>query len=173
MRCSPWSSSSGKVKAKERRGVCWNCGESNHYSRDCPNEQQNNSWTDGGAWKNRKGSQAGKDAGKGWDAGKSNWKLVKQKKGKDWHGNGKSQERQGQNRQNDWSTPAWKGKGSTKGSSKGSICSVLLVGAVRGITVQLIIRRRNSLLHAEREQRAESTDKRYIRKKMQREDGHK
>ena len=27
-----------------------NCGERDHYSRDCPNDKQDNSWTDGGAW---------------------------------------------------------------------------------------------------------------------------
>ena len=41
-------------------------------------------------------------------------------KAKTGTGNGKSQEGQGQNRQNDWSTPGWKGKSSTK-NSKGSM----------------------------------------------------
>ena len=120
MRYSPWSSSNGsKGKGKGKKGVCWNCGESDHYSRDCPNDKQDNSWTDGGAWKNQKGSKAGKDAGKGWDAGKSNWNSWRNTKGKgkDWQGSGKSQEWQGQNRQNVWSTPTWKGKSSTKGST--------------------------------------------------------
>ena len=72
------SSSSGKVeakakaRAKERREDA-GTGESDHYSRDCPNDKQDNSWTDGGAWKNQKVSKVGKDAGKGWDASKSNW----------------------------------------------------------------------------------------------------
>ena len=25
----------GKGKGKGKKGVCWNCGESDHYSRDC------------------------------------------------------------------------------------------------------------------------------------------
>ena len=37
--------------------------ESDHFSRDCPSDKQDNSWTDGGAWKIQKGSKAGKDAG--------------------------------------------------------------------------------------------------------------
>ena len=60
-----------KGKGKGKKAVCWNCGESDHYCRDCRNDKQDNSWTDGGAWKIQKGSRAGKDAGKGWDAGKS------------------------------------------------------------------------------------------------------
>ena len=59
-------------KCQGKKGVHQNCGESDHYGRDCPNEEQD-SWTDGGAWKNQKGSKAGKDAGTGWHAGKSNW----------------------------------------------------------------------------------------------------
>ena len=92
------------------------------HSRGCPNDKPDNSWTDGGAWKVQKGSMAGKDAGKGWDIGKNNWNSCGNSKGKrkDWQGSGKSQEWPGQDRQNDWSTPAWKGKSSTKGSSKGS-----------------------------------------------------
>ena len=41
-------------------------------------------------------------------------------KAKTGTGNGKSQEGQDQNRQNDWSTPGWKDKSSTK-NSKGSM----------------------------------------------------
>ena len=37
-------------------------------------------------------------------------------KGKDRYANGKSQDWQGQHRQNDWNTPAWTVKSSTKGS---------------------------------------------------------
>ena len=41
MTYSPWSSSpkkgKGKGKGKGKKGVCWNCGESDHYSRDSPN----------------------------------------------------------------------------------------------------------------------------------------
>ena len=48
----------GKGRMKE---VCWNCGDSDHYSRDCPNDKQDKSWTDGAAWKNQKGSKAGED----------------------------------------------------------------------------------------------------------------
>ena len=85
MRCSPWSNSSGKVngkgKGKGKKGECRNCGESDHYSRDCPNDKQDNSWTGGGAWKNQKGSRAGNDADNGWDAGKSNWNSWGNKKG--------------------------------------------------------------------------------------------
>ena len=51
------------------------------------------------------------------------------------------------NRQNDWSTPAWKGKSSTKGSNKGSIFSV--------DEARLTIRRRIPLLHADQDQSAE------------------
>ena len=51
--------------------------------------------------------------------------LMKQEgKGKDWPGSGKSQEWQGENRQNDCSTPTWKGTYSIKGSSNSSIYSV-------------------------------------------------
>ena len=57
----------GKGKGKGKKGVCWSCGESDHYSRDCPNDKQDSSCTDGGAWKNQKGNKAGNDAGKGWD----------------------------------------------------------------------------------------------------------
>ena len=63
MRYSLWSSSSEKARTKEE-GTCWNCGEFDQYSRDCPNDKQDNSWTDGGTWKNQIGSKAGKDAGK-------------------------------------------------------------------------------------------------------------
>ena len=77
MRYSPCSSSSrkgkGKGKGKGKKGASWNCGESDHYSGDCPNDKQDNSWTDGGAWQIQNGSEAGKHAGKGWDVGKSNW----------------------------------------------------------------------------------------------------
>ena len=27
------------------KGVCWHCGDGDHYSRDCPNEKQD-SWTE-------------------------------------------------------------------------------------------------------------------------------
>ena len=57
----------GKGKDKGKKGGCWNCGETDHHSRDCPNDRQDNCWTDGEAWKNQKGSKAGKDAGIGWD----------------------------------------------------------------------------------------------------------
>ena len=35
----------GKGKSKGKgKGVCWNCGDGDHYSRDCPNDKQD-SWT--------------------------------------------------------------------------------------------------------------------------------
>ena len=37
----------GKGKGKGKKGACWNCGD--HHSRDCLNDKQDNSWTDGGA----------------------------------------------------------------------------------------------------------------------------
>ena len=116
----------GKGKGKGKKGAYWNHGESDHYSRDCLNDKQDNSWTDGGTWKNQKGSKAGKYAGKGCDAGKSNWNCRRNSKaeGKYWYGHSMSQVWQGQNRENDWSTPAWKDKSNIKGSSKGSIYSV-------------------------------------------------
>ena len=51
----------GKGKGKGKKGACWNCGESDHGTRDCLNDKQDNTWTDGGARKNL----TGKDAGKG------------------------------------------------------------------------------------------------------------
>ena len=69
---SPWSSSTGKVKAQSRaegkKGACRNCGKSDHYSRDCPNdkqEQQLDRWQDvgrirkaaGQAWMERRHEQ--------------------------------------------------------------------------------------------------------------------
>ena len=48
----------GRGMGKGQKGACWNCGESDHYSRDCPNDKQDNSWRDGGAWKKQKGSKA-------------------------------------------------------------------------------------------------------------------
>ena len=43
--CVPLSSSlkmgKGKDKGKGKdNGVCWNCGEIDHYSRDCPSEKR-------------------------------------------------------------------------------------------------------------------------------------
>ena len=74
---SPWSSSTrkgkGEGKGKGKKGTCWDCGESDLYSGDCPNDKQDNRWTDGGTWKNLKASKAGQDAGTGRDASKSNW----------------------------------------------------------------------------------------------------
>ena len=57
------SKGKGKGKGKGKKGACWNCGESDHCSRDCPNDKQDNSWTDGGTWITQKGSKGGKDAG--------------------------------------------------------------------------------------------------------------
>ena len=33
----------GKGKGKGKKGACWNCGESEYYSRDCPNDKPDNS----------------------------------------------------------------------------------------------------------------------------------
>ena len=57
----------GKGKGKGKKGTCWKCVEGDHYSRDCPNDKQDSSWTAGRTGKNRKGSKAGKDAGRGWE----------------------------------------------------------------------------------------------------------
>ena len=38
----------GNGKGKGKKGACWNCGENDHFSRDCPNDKQDSSWTDGG-----------------------------------------------------------------------------------------------------------------------------
>ena len=36
----------GKGKSKGKgKGVCWNCGDGDHHSRDCPNDKQD-SWTE-------------------------------------------------------------------------------------------------------------------------------
>ena len=40
----------GKGKGKGKKGTCWNC----------PHDKQDNSWTDGGIWKNQKGGKASK-----------------------------------------------------------------------------------------------------------------
>ena len=113
----------GPGKGNRKRRAWLNCGERDHCSKVCPNDKQDNSCTDGGTWKNQKGSKAGKDAGKGWDAGRSNWNICTNSKGKgkDWYGNGKSQEWQGQNRQNDWTTPARKGYNNMKGKDASAI----------------------------------------------------
>ena len=40
-----------KGKRKGRgKGVCWNCGESDHCSRDCPGDKHDG-WTDAVSWK--------------------------------------------------------------------------------------------------------------------------
>ena len=83
--------------SKGKKEACWICGESDHYSRDA---RMTNKTTVGQMVVH------GKDAGKGWDIGKSNWNSWENSKGKDWQGSGKSHEWQGQDRQNDWSTPA-------------------------------------------------------------------
>ena len=81
----------GKSKSKRKKVACWNCGERDHQSWESPIDKQDNSWTDGGARKNQKCCKACKDAGKGWDAGKSSWNNCGNSKGrgKDWNGNGK------------------------------------------------------------------------------------
>ena len=90
-RICPGSSGTGKGEGKGegngKTGACWKCCESDHCSRECPNDKQDNSWTDGTAWKIQKGSKAGKDAGKGWDAGKCSWNSWghSKGKGKDWY----------------------------------------------------------------------------------------
>ena len=50
-------------KSKDKKGACWNCDEIDYCSRDCPNDKQNSSGTDGAPWKNQSGEKAGKDAG--------------------------------------------------------------------------------------------------------------
>ena len=32
-----------KGKGRGKKGVCWNCGESDHHCRECPNDKQDNS----------------------------------------------------------------------------------------------------------------------------------
>ena len=112
----------GKGKGKGKQGACRNCGESDHCCRDCANDKQDNSWTDGGIEESERQQCRQRCRQR---MGRRQEHLEGSKgKGKDWYGIGKSQEWQGQNRQNDWSTPAWIGKNSTKGSSKGSVFSV-------------------------------------------------
>ena len=97
----------GKGKSKGKgKGVCWNCGDGDHYSRDCPNDKQD-SWTETMSWKGQQDSRISKGSSKGWDTGKSNWNSAKGK-GKEWQPYGK------------WSST--KGKFGSKG--KGSIYSV-------------------------------------------------
>ena len=96
----------GKGKSKSQgKGVCWNCGDGDQYSRDCPNHKQD-SWTEPMSWKGHQDSRISKGSSKGWDTGKSNWNSVKGK-GKEWQPYGK------------WSST--KGKFGSKG--KGSIYS--------------------------------------------------
>ena len=93
----------GKSKGKGKgKGVRWNCGDGDHYSRDCPNDKQD-SWTETMSWKGHQDSRMSK----GWDTGKGNWNSAKGK-GKEWQPYGK------------WSST--KGKFGSKG--KGSIYSV-------------------------------------------------
>ena len=66
MRYSPWSSSEGTGKGKGKRRAGWNCGEKVITTAEIARmRNKKNSWTDGGAWKNQKGSEVGKDAGTG------------------------------------------------------------------------------------------------------------
>ena len=96
MRNSPWSSSSGKVKeqakAKERRQHAGTAVKVITAAEIARMTNKTTAGTDGGAWKIQKGSRAGKDAGKGWDASKSSWNRWENSKGKgkDWQGSGKS-----------------------------------------------------------------------------------
>ena len=54
----------GKGKGKGKKGARWNCDESDHYSRVCPDDKQDNISGQVGAWEIQKGSKAGKDASK-------------------------------------------------------------------------------------------------------------
>ena len=95
----------GKGKSKGKgKGVCWNCGDGDHYSRDCPNDKED-SWTETMSWKGQQ--RISKGSSKGWDTGINNWNSAKGK-GKEWQPCGK------------WSST--KGKFGSKG--KGSIYSV-------------------------------------------------
>ena len=88
------------------KGVCWNCGDCDHYSRDCPNDKQD-SWTEPMWWKGHPDSRISKGSSKGWDTGKSVWNSAKGK-GKEWQPYGK------------WSST----KGTCGSNGQGSIYSV-------------------------------------------------
>ena len=46
----------GKGESKGKgKGVCWNCVDGDHYSRDCPNDKQD-SWTETMSWKGQQDS---------------------------------------------------------------------------------------------------------------------
>ena len=77
MRYSPWSSSSGKVTAKARvregreyAGTVVKMITTAEIARKTNKTAPGQMVVRG---KDQTGSKAGKDVGKGWDAGKSNW----------------------------------------------------------------------------------------------------
>ena len=71
----------GKGECKGK-GLCWNCGESDHYCRNCPVDKQI-SWTETMSWKGQQDTIKNKGARKGWDAGESMWNRA-EGKGKYW-----------------------------------------------------------------------------------------
>ena len=86
IRYSPWSSSSGKVKAKarakERREYAGTVVKVITTAEVAPMTNKTSAGQMVEAWKNQKGSRTDKDAGKGWDACKSNWNSWGDSKGK-------------------------------------------------------------------------------------------
>ena len=50
----------GQGRSKGKKGACWNCGDSDHCTRDCPNDKQDDSWTDGGTRKEESDRQQGR-----------------------------------------------------------------------------------------------------------------
>ena len=114
--------SKGEGKGKGKKGVCWDCGECDHCSREIA--RMTNKTTAGqmvGHGRTRKAARQEQRQAKDGMQARAIGTAGRNRKGrgKDWQGSGKSQEWHGQHRQNDCSTPAWKGKSSTKGSSEG------------------------------------------------------
>ena len=80
--------SSGKGK----KGACWNCGESDHFSRDCPNDKQDNRSSDG---RIREAARQVKEQAKDGDASKSTWNTGETVRAKEKTGTGMASPKNG------------------------------------------------------------------------------